>query len=208
MVEIDIVLKFKPHLDNLEYYSGYEEGDTMFPYIKLRDKECINDLLNGDEIIYKGDYVIINVEERYRYVPIPIKVFLNDAIVKNSDKSNIPKAVNYNKFTHMETFKNDRKELEECCGRDVFSELHPLITSLDNKIRKIHFESFKKNNGCIYVDKRVMANYKKNNGLTILNLLNILRHLINTVYPANTIDDQGVTCHIGLTNDTISYNMN
>lgn len=189
-MEKHILLKFKDTEP-----SNPETINKYFQYCRLRDKDYINNISNLDEIVYRGNYIVINVKERYRYKPIPVKVILNDLIVEPGQQSNVPK---------KDVMQKHRSELEEITGRDIFSEIYPLILALDDKIKELYFEKFKNS---VYISKKVMNDYKQNNGMTIKSLLSILRYLINTVYPEEIMGDRGVTCSITLNNDTISYNM-
>jgi hypothetical protein len=170
-----------------------------FPYTRLRDIS-LNDVLNRDDVVYNGDYIIIYVTERYRYTPIPIKVYLTPT----KKKSNVPKSIDYFKFDNDDEFQSIRIKLEQICKRDVFDEIYPLQRKYTEKIRSLYFESFKNAN---YVDKKIIDDYNKMNGLTIGSLLSILRYLIETIYPDKVMGDMGVTCQIQLNGNIISYNM-
>lgn len=198
-----IILKLKPTSDNEDKSSesNDKKKSNYFPYVRFRDNDLIDNVENGDKVIYKGDSIIINVAERYRYKPIPVKVYLKPTDLK----SNVPRGINYFKFEDEGSFQDHREELEKICGRDVFNEIYPLWQAYNDKIQELYMESFK--DSC-FVSQRVINEYKKVNGLTIKSLLQILNHLIKVVYPEEIMGDMGISCSLSLDNDTVSYNMN
>lgn len=104
----------------------------------MREKSLKSEISNLKEIIYTEDYIIINVTERYRYNPIPVKIRLNNDKINKNTKSNVPENVLYYKiqdYIDQYIFK-PTKELSEIYDTDISNELYPLITKLKDKSKE------------------------------------------------------------------------
>lgn len=193
-----IHLKFKDNdLD------GSDSTDSS-EYFNMRNGNLINYIINGQDIVFIGDELIIDVTERYRYIPIKVKVLFHES-ESYGVTTRLPEAFDYFEYDDVtERFQQIRKELSSNLDRDVFNEVYPLFKEYNNKLTNLNIESLGE---CFYTNQEIIDEYKKNNGVTLEMLLKIMRVLLETIYPEEVMGDIGITTELIIKDGIVSYDM-
>lgn len=173
--------------------------DNDDTYFNMRNKDLINQITNGQDIIFKDSELTINVTERYRYIPIQVKVLFHE-----SDKhTRLPEEFDYFEYEDLtERFQQIRSELSKNLDRDVFAEVYPSFKEFNNKLTKLNIESLGE---CFYTDQEMIDEYKKNNGVSLEMLLRVMRVLLETIYPEEVMGDIGITPELIIKDGVVSY---
>ncbi len=168
-------------------------------YFNMRNSDLINNITNGQDIVFSGNELTINVTERYRYIPTQVRVLFHE-----SDKNiRLPEGFDYFEYDDlMERFQQIRQELSMNLDRDVFAELYPSFKEFNNRLTKLNIESLGE---CFYTDQEIIDEYKKNNGVTLEMLLKIMRVLLETIYPEEVMGDIGITTELVVKEGIVSY---
>ena len=173
--------------------------DPNETYFNMRNNNLINEITNGHDIVFMGNELTINVTERYRYIPIQVKVLFHE-----SDKNTrLPEEFDYFEYDDLtERFQQIRQELSKNLDRDVFTEIYPLFKEFNTKLIKLNIESL---GDCIYTDQEMIDEYKKKNGVTLEMLLKVMRVLLETIYPEEVMGDIGITTELVIKEGVVSY---
>lgn len=173
--------------------------DSNQTYFNIRDINLVNEITNSQDIVFTGNELIINVTERYRYIPIRVKVLFHETNVK----TRLPEGFNYFQYDDLnERFQQIRQELSNNLGRDVFDDIYPSFHKYNNKLIKLNIESLGE---CIYTSQEIIDEYKKNNGVTLKMLLKVMRVLLETIYSEEVMGDIGITSELVIMDGILSY---
>ncbi len=184
---------------NQENIINLKFKDNNDTYFNMRNQDLFSQITNGQDIVFKGDELTINVTERYRYVPIQVKVLFHES----EKNTRLPEAFDYFEYDYLtEKFQQIRQELSHNLDRDVFDEIYPPFKEFSNKLTSLNIESLGE---CFYIHREMIDEYKKNNGVTLEMLLKIMRVLLETIYPEEVMGDIGLTTELVIKDGVVSY---